>query len=233
MGFLLIQQPTFEQNGLQVKTYPFLTSPTFQKEVNKAFRQFKPALHANNKLCRAVRWGVLANDQILFSTRNTYQLSAKFNPEESGRTRIMDLIPDSLLCTPQIQQLIRDVFKTFHPEGNSYLHNYIVQLSAIRYAPTPSSACYPSPDMPYQDGFNNGIIVLNKTPNLTGGRTRIYNMNNQLLYEADLKAGQGVFVEDTRWKHQVEPMLINTQHSGANAPCHRDILIIRIDPAKR
>jgi hypothetical protein len=87
--------------------------------------------------------------------------------------------------------------------------------------------------MPHQDGFNNGIVVLNITPNLVGGTTRIYELSGDIRYEAVLSAGQGVFVQDDSWKHQVEPMLMDAQKSGPSAACYRDILIIRIDPAIR
>jgi hypothetical protein len=233
MTFTLLQQPTYKNDGLEIKSFDYLQDPEFKSQVASTYATFNPARNAKNTLCRAVRWGMFANDELTFSSKNTYQLDIDLNIIEGGRVRVMDLIPDELIQTSQVQSAVRDVFNTFYPDADSFNDTYIVQMSAIRYEPTPAQASYPSPDMPHQDGFNNGIIVLNVTPNIVGGNTRIYDLNNRLRYEARLTAGQGLFVEDKRWKNQVYPMLVDTCPSQPDKPCYRDILIIRIDPAKR
>lgn len=233
MTFRVIQQPDYQEHGLQIISYDYLQDDKFRSLAAEIYGGFHPAQNASNTLCRAVRWGVLLNDKVSFSGKNTYQLDADLNPEEAGRVRVMDLIPDEFVYSTPIQQLIRDVFSLYFPGESSFDEAYIVQMSAIRYQPTPEKACYPSPDMPHQDGFDNGIAVLNVTPNLVGGTTRIYDLNGNLCFEAKLSPGQAALVQDDRWKHQVEPMLVDTAIQGAEAQCYRDILIIRIDPAKR
>jgi hypothetical protein len=233
MAFRMLQQPDYQQDGLEIVSFGYLQDSAFCNTVADIYKTFNPAKNAKNELCRAVRWGMLLNDEFSFSRKNTYQLDANLNPLEAGRIRVMDIIPDELVQSVQIQSFIRDVFRLYYPDRSSFDDAYIIQMSAIRYQPTPEKACYPSPDMPHQDGFNNGIVVLNVTPNLVGGNTRVYDLDGNICYEAKLKAGQAVFVQDNRWKHQVEPMLIDTQVSEPDTPAYRDILIVRIDPAKR
>ncbi len=233
MTFSLLKNPTFQQDGVEVMDFNYLLNPLFQDIQLATYAEFTPARNATNDICRALRWGIYLNDQLQWSDNNQYQLSADLNPEEAGRARQMDLIPEALLRTPECERLIREMFKVFHPEGNSHKQAYVVQTSALRYQPTVAKTCYPSPDHPHRDGFNNGIVVLSRTPNLIGGQSRIYDLEGTPLFETQLQPGQGLLVEDTRYQHQVLPMLLDTSVAGAGEPAFRDILIVRIDPAQR
>ena len=233
MKLFAMEQPTFSVEGVEVRTASYLASSAVSELTDKTYKRFTPARNAVNPLCRALRWGVIINGQIHWTEKNTYQLSAKLNEEEGGSVRTMDLVPDSFLNHPNISRAINEIFETYFPEGSSSFEPFGVQISAIRYEPTLTKTCYPSPDRPHQDGFDNAIIVLNRTQNLVGGVTRVFSLDDKLLYEANLEAGQIVFVRDADYKHQVLPMMVDTQVHGPDAPCYRDILIVRITPVKR
>jgi len=225
-------QPKFQADGLEVMAFDYLiNTDEYQKLVKTVYSALTPARNAKNRLSRGLRWGILANNQVLWSTRNTYQLGVTLNPEEGGRVRTMDLLPNCFVEHPLTQRLIEDVFRVYYPNGDTSLQPYVVQVSGIRYQPTPQRACYPSPDAPHQDGFDSAIVVIDKTENLLGGHSRIYTLEDQLRYEAQLQPGQAMFVRDSQWKHQVCPMLQEVQIDPG--PCFRDILIVRIDPANR
>ena len=230
--FKLVQQPTFETDGVEIVNYEYLLSPSLQEMRKVAYGAFTPARNAKNGLCRGLRWGVLLDNVLRWSTRDSYQLSAEFNGEEAGRVRTMDLIPTKFLDHPAIRRVIDDVFSMYYPDTNRAQQPYIVQLSAIRYEPQHNRTCYPSPDAPHQDAFDNAIVVLGKTDNLIGGQSRVFTIEDEaLVYEANLEAGQALFVRDMDWKHQVLPMMQDV--SDGSGSCHRDILIVRIDPANR
>jgi len=229
----LKKQPSFDVEGVEIKTLHFLQSDDVKNLTNEIYSKFKPARNATNQICRSIRWGGFANNELHWNRNNSYRLSSVLNPDEKGNTRYMDLIPDEFLEHPAIQQLINVAYGVYHPGMCTEMDSYIVQLSALRYEPSVTQTCYPSPDRPHQDGFNNGIAVLNRTDNLIGGHTRIFDLDDQLIYETNLDSGQAVFVKDDAWKHQVLPMMVNTEIAGPDAPCHRDILIVRIDKAKR
>lgn len=230
--FHLLQQLSFSRDGLECVHVPNVLSPEFQRFVINTYMKFTPARNAKNKICRGLRWGTLANGKIYWSTNPVYQLSQDLQPEEGGKARTMDLIPTEFLDSKVVKELIELTFKTYHPEGDSNRQHYVVQVSALRYQPTLNQTCYPSPDMPHQDGFNNGIFVLYKSKGLLGGHSRVFSLELEALYETDLQAGDGIFIEDKKYFHQVLPMMVDSHLAESEEVC-RCILIIRIDPASR
>ena len=226
--------PCFEQDGVEVQSFVYLLDKRFQQIQNAIFSEFTPARNASNRNARGLRWGVLVNEQLQWTDKSTYQLSAALNPEEAGKVREMDLIPESFLRTLQIERLIRDVFELYFGDiGLSNKQSYLVQLSGIRYQPTVSTTAYPPPDYPHQDGSDNAIVVLRKSASILGGMSRIYTLDEDPLYEVNLDPGQALFVEDDRYKHQVLPMMLDTGEMSGNESNCRDILIVRINPARR
>ncbi len=230
--FTFLKNLTVAEDGLEKVNAATVLSPEFQQLVNNTYSQYSPARYSSNKIKRGVRWGILANDEISWSNKNTYQVSEELNPEEAGRVREIDQIPDTFLGSRVVRDLIDRTFHLYHPGASSNWQPYVVQLSALRYEPTLTDTCYPSPDAPHQDGFNNAIWVLQKTPGLTGGQSRIFSLDKKPLFETNLEAGDGLMIEDAKYFHQVLPMLVNSHTAKSDLVC-RDILIIRIDPATR
>lgn len=233
MNISFMKTPTFNDDGVEIKTLPFLQTEDVRQLTDDVYSDFTPARNAKNQLSRGVRWGVMVNGEVHWTKQNSYQLSAKLNEEEGGNVRIMDLVPDRFLKHDAIRCLINEAFQTYYPNECTELQAFGIQVSAIRYEPSVTKTCYPSPDRPHQDGFDNGIFVLNRTDNLIGGQTRVFTLEDQLMYEANLEAGQAVFVRDDSWKHQVLPMMVDTQVAGSETRCYRDILIVRITRIKR
>lgn len=232
MDMILLKPLYYGTDGVEVRTFPYLWDAAFQQQQAAVYQDLTPARNAANRNARGLRWGVLVNDSLHWTDKNTYRLPADLNSEEQGRVREMDLLPEPFLCLPQIERLVREVFAVYY--GNAQQNEaYIVQLSAIRYQPTVSTTAYPPPDHPHQDGSDNAIIVLRKAPSIMGGMSRLYTLDEKPLYEVSLEAGQGLFVEDERYKHQVMPMLLDTGLRRPGEPDARDIMIVRIDPARR
>lgn len=229
--FTLIEQPHFITDGVEIAEYDYLLDPAFCALQDRVYDALTPARNATNELCRGIRWGIWLGDTIQWSTKDTYQLGGSFNSEEEGRVRTMDLLPDEFVEHPLLRRVFHDVFDVYYPSVDRAAVPHMIQLSAIRYEPTPQRACYPSPDMPHQDEFDSAVVVLQKTPNLVGGQSRIYTTDERLRYEADLKPGQALLVRDEQWKHQVVPMTYGT--GTTRGRCLRDILIVRIDPVDR
>jgi len=228
-----LKQPSFEKDGLEIQTFPYLLEDAFQQTQDAVFSDFTPARNASNRNARGLRLGVLVNQQLHWTDKNTYQISAAFNSEEAGKVREMDLIPEAFLRTPQIERLIKEAFiLNFGDIAESNQQAYLVQLNAIRYQPTVSTTAYPPPDHPHQDGCDNTVVVLRKSPSILGGMSRVYTLDEDPLYEVNLAPGQALFVEDDRYKHQVLPMMLDTGKMSASENNCRDILIIQIDPVR-
>lgn len=232
MSIRLIDPPRFATHGVEIVSREYLLEPAFRAMQQEVYRALTPARNATNRLARGLRWGVLIDGAVRWTEDDEYALSAELNPEEGGRVRQMDLLPDRFVTSATIEQLVLDTFAIYHPDADSARTPFIVQMSAIRYQPSVERTCYPSPDAPHQDGFDNGIFVLARTANLAGGATRLFTLEGRPMYETMLAEGQGIHVADERWLHQVLPMTVDTS-LGDPACCYRDILIVRIDPASR
>lgn len=230
--FRLLKKMEYQQDGVEVVNITGVNSPEFQQSVLDTYLCFTPARNATSTICRGLRWGTLANGRVYWSDENVYQLDAKLNPIEGGKARVMDLIPTSFLKSAPVKEMLDVTFKTFHPNANSHKQHYVVQVSALCYETDLKKACYPTPDMPHQDGFNNAIFVLYKSKGLLGGQSRIYAMDGTPLFETELSVGNGIFVRDSQYLHAVVPMTTCSDNSDSEHVM-RCILIIRIDPSKR
>lgn len=228
----LLKNLSFLEDGIQVFENSTINDNEFQKQVEEVYSKFKPAVNAINPLHRAIRWGIKVKNQTIWLENNQYQVSANLNPEEKGAIRTMQLIPNDFLETPQVRAIINQTFEAFYPSSSTADRAYMVQLSSIRYQPTLEKTCEPSPNHPHQDGYDSAIWVLQKTPGLIGGYTRIFTANDgSPLYQLELKPGEGLLVSDKNYQHQVLPMLFDP-HSARDIAV-RDILIVRIDPVSR
>lgn len=232
MSIINLKRPNFKTDGFEIVRCDYLKDPEFQALQQRVYSKLSPARNATSELPRGIGWGVVLHGQTHWTSDDEYMLSAELNPEEAGRVRTMDRLPETFLTSEQMERLVIDTLAKYHPDADSHRRPYIVQVSAIRYNPTVTRTCYPSPDAPHQDGFNNGIFVLSRTENLVGGATRLFEIDGSPAFETMLDVGQGIYVEDKRWLHQVLPMMVNTS-IGDSEVCHRDIVIVRIDPAHR
>lgn len=118
--FTFLKNLTVAEDGLEKIHAPNVLSPKFQQLVNNTYSQFTPARYANNKIKRGVRWGILANAEITWTCKNTYQVSKELNPEEAGSVREIDQIPDTFLGSRVVRDLIDRTFHLYHPGASSH-----------------------------------------------------------------------------------------------------------------
>lgn len=228
-----LRLPTLEKEGVGVEEYKSLHSVQFNKIADAMYTKLKPARNANNKLNRGIRWGIYANDKIHWLERSTYSLPKDFNKEESGNTRQMDLIPIEFMEMLEVDQLIKSIFKTWSFPQDSSERAYEVQISAIRYRATLSEPAMPSPVVPHQDLVDGAIVLLNKSDNVLGGTTRVFDLDSNPLYEVDLEIGEALFVKDKEYLHQVSPILLDSKNYRPHMDATRDIMIVRFQPVGR
>jgi hypothetical protein len=226
---------TLKKDGFATLSFEGMALPDFQAEHQKIYGAFLPGENANNKLARAIRWGVFAHDQFIWFRRNSYRLSKRFNKEEDGNVRRFGLIPETYLRLPEIDLALRRTFAAWSFEQTTFERAYEVQLSAIRYEPTIAATAIPAPIFPHQDMVDGAVVVTAKTGHLMGGASRLYTVKDELpLYEIDLAVGEALLIRDTRLKHQVTPMMLATDARWRPGQrVFRDILIIRYQPLGR
>ncbi len=224
----LIDQPTLAQQGFQIQDFKYLRDADFQALSEATYGEFRPARNATNQNPRGLRWGIYAHDRIQWLGRNTYSLTEDENPEEGGRTRRMDLIPEEWLRRPECERLFREVFDGFGFEEGSDQRAYEIQLSAIRYAPAFGRSATPPPPYPHRDRIDGAIVVLTKR-GVIGGINRLFDNDERPLYEFELGDGQGVLLKDQELLHYVSDVQLAL---GAQSG-HRDILIVRFAPVGR
>lgn len=224
----LIQHPTLAEHGFAICDFAYLRDPTFQVVSEEVYRRLTPAKNATNQNPRGLRWGVFVNGQFHWLDRDSYSLTAQENPEEGGRVRRMDLIPTSLLRTPQCEQLFRETFDLFQFPDDSAVRAYEIQISAIRYAPKYGRSATPPPPFPHRDRVDGAIVVLKKH-GVIGGINRLFDNEERALYEFEMNEGNGFLIRDARLLHYVSDVQLAL---GAQEG-HRDILIVRFQPLGR
>ncbi len=230
----LLRTPTLNDDYFELVDYKELRNPEFVASQLAVYNDFAPGENASNKLSRGIRWGIYVNGEFIWLSRNEYHLDERFNPEERGKIRKFPLIPTGFLHRQEIVKLLNAVFARWGFIEDSYKRAYEVQLSAIRYEPSVAETALPSPMTPHQDQIDGAIVVLHKTKYLVGGVSRIYSLNENPLYEVDIKAGEALLVKDEKIKHQVTPILLNPSDTWRpGTPSFRDILIIRYQPVGR
>lgn len=103
----------FQSDGFIVADIPSIRTASFEAVQSEIYGGFTPGRNANNKLKRGVRWGVRTPDfKYIWTERSSYQLSAELNPEEEGRVREFDLVPDYYLERPEVLAVLEQVFNT-------------------------------------------------------------------------------------------------------------------------
>jgi len=221
----------FVEDGVSFDNFSDLQDPAFQSKHREVYGQFKPGKNAANKLCRGVRWGTMCRGKIQWLDRSSYSLSAGHNPEESGNVRHFDLIPTDYLDLPQVQTVLMQLFMTLMDKC-SFQNLIEVQLSAIRYEPTLEAIALPSPVIPHQDTVDGAIVVMSKSEGIVGGVTRLYSLDDMPLYEVDLQVGEALVLNDSRYKHQVTPMMVDIG-AWRHERVFRDVLLVRFQDVGR
>lgn len=231
---LALQPPRLATHGFQLGRYPALLDADYQRIEEEAFVKLKPGINASNQLARGTAWGVYVNGQISWQARNSYRLSAELNPEEGGRTRIFTPIDRALLDHPATMAMFLDIYDQWGFTESSFEVPYQVQLSAIRYEPTLAVPAMPSPVVPHQDAVDGVIVVMNKTSNLVGGLSRIYDLDGNPQWQVDLDPADALFVRDAAVLHQVTPILLEPGARWApGEPAYRDVLLVRFQRVGR
>ncbi|WP_410795875.1 2OG-Fe dioxygenase family protein [Parvularcula sp. LCG005] len=221
-------------DGFEVEFYPKLLDAEFSEAQRRAFYDLKVGKNSANRLLRGVRWGVYARDTFSWLQRNSYRLDSDKNPEEEGRTRYFSLMDEDFLCHPILTDVLRSCFSKHRFAESSYARAYEIQLSFIRYQPTLEQPALPSPIIPHQDAVDGTIIVLNKFGSLSGGLSRIYSLQNDPLFEIDLRTGESLFVVDSKIKHQVTPLQMEPDRDWRPGDlAFRDVMIVRYQPVGR
>jgi len=199
--------------------------------IEKEFHNLEPGENTKNKLDRGIRWGIIANNQKTWLQRNTYQLDDKFNQEESGNTRKFTLISDEFINHKVIDQLITNHFNKWRFEEGSDWRAYEVQVSLIGYKATWLETAIPAPAIAHQDMIDGSVTVLHREGDIEGGITRVFNLDGEMLVEADLHVGDSIFMVDSETKHLVTP--ISIPFGSCTGKARRLIMIIRFQPLGR
>lgn len=222
------------EDGFELGHIEAVKNPAYQTVQEAEYGAFTPGRNAKNKLQRGTRFGAYSCDDFSWQDRNTYSLPAELNEEEGGAVREFDQISDDFLGHPTTEAVLRGVFNTWRFEKSSHQQLYQVQLSAIRYEPTIETPAWPSPVAPHQDMVDGAIVVLNRTENIVGGQSRIYDLDRRPLVQMDLAIGDILFVRDAEVLHQVTPLLLEPGPNwSAGKRSYRDVLLVRFQPVGR
>lgn len=234
----------FSDDGVVVLDEESIRSQEFERIHKKVYGEFKPGKNAANKLCRGIRWGVRvpnyegsnsgSDTKYSWTNRSSYSLSEKLNPEEKGRIREFNLIPNDYLEREEVIGVMEKVFNTLFSnnlESEKY-YAHEVQLSAIRYEPTIAATALPSPLIPHQDQVSGGIALMAKTLAIEGGLTRVYKLCEMPVFELDLNVGNIFVIDDERWLHQVTPIQVAAPRSCGERQ-YRDVLLVRFERISR
>lgn len=228
-----LSQPDLTRDGIQLGHYQSVLSPEYQAIQRSAYSRLKPGVNASNQLARGVAWGVYVNGEIIWQERNSYSLPAELNPEEGGRIRLFELLDPTFLQHPVTVATLKDIWATWDFSESTYEAIYQVQVSGIRYEPTLTTPAMPSPVIPHQDAVDGVILCLSKTPHLTGGHSRIYDLNRNPLWEVRMEPGDALYVRDAAVLHQVAPVLLDPGPRWVGQPCYRDVLLVRFQRVGR
>lgn len=229
-----LKAPTIADDGFAVKHIDLIKADDFQEVAKRTYETFEVGQHSKNKLKRGIAWGTLVNGQYHWHNRDTYQLSSDFNSEEGGQVRTFVKSGLDFLNHPVLIAALNNVFEEWGFPTSSFERAYEVQLGQIRYEPTIIETALPSPLFPHQDEIDGAIIVLSKEGDLVGGRSRLYTLDDQPLYELDLDVGDALFVRDAKLKHQVTPMMLEpTKKWTIGDRAYRDVVLVRFQPIGR
>lgn len=229
-----VRAPSLKDDGFMLGHFSGVYDHSFCALQDKEYSNMRPGENAWNTLCRKTIWGAYLSDTFVWSDRREYSLSAEKNPEEGGAVRVFDTLSTEFLTHPTTEELLRAVFHAWSFEKDSYQQLYQVQMSAIRYEPTFDQPAMPSPVKPHQDEVDGAIVLLEKTDNIVGGKSRLYDLDQRPLVELDLAKGDILFVRDAEVLHQVTPLLLepgSEWHLGQRV--YRDVLLTRFQPVGR
>lgn len=229
-----IRQADLITDGYMLARFGDITNSSYESLQSSEYDNMRPGRNAANQLARKVAWGAYLDDTFLWSDREAYRLPKELNAEEGGRVRLFDTLSREFLEHPITENLLRCVFNAWSFEKDSSEQLYQVQLSAIRYEPTFENPAFPSPVEAHQDMVDGVIVVLNKTENLIGGTSRLYNLDKEPLVELDLAVGDMLFVKDDAIMHQVSPILLMPgERWHPKERVYRDVLLIRFQAVGR
>ena len=217
-----------KRNFFTTHDFAGLQAPGFDALARETYANFAPARNSDSPNPRGLRWGVFANDEFIWSQRNTYHLGKEVHPEQGDVVRTMDLIPEHFLRRPEIEDFLRESFQVWGFAWDSHEVPFEIQLSALGYVPTLARTATPMPDRPHQDGVDGTIVVLSRE-NVIGGFSRVWTLDEELVAEIDLEVGQGVSVKDDRVLHSVS----NIQLAFGATSGHRHVLVARFRPLTR
>lgn len=230
----LVRPATLDQDGYMISRFADIEDAAFNALQEAEYAHMRPGRNAKNQLERKTGWGAYLNDSFVWSDREEYSLPAKLNEEEGGTVRFFDPLSRDFLSHPITEDLLRAVFNAWDFEKDSAVQLYQIQLSAIRYEPTFDKPALPSPIEPHQDLVDGAIVLLSKTPNLIGGTSRLYDLDQRPLVELDLDVGDILFVRDADVLHQVTPLqLAPGTRWSLEERAYRDVLLIRFQAVGR
>lgn len=229
-----LRAPSISEDGFAAKHLEEIKSSDFQDVAKRTYDTFTVGENSSNKLKRGIAWGTYVNDSFHWHDRDTYQLSAKLNPEENGHVRTFVRSGQDFLHHPALESALRKVFSEWGFSATSFQRAYEIQLGQIRYEPTITEPALPSPMIPHQDQIDGAIVVLRKEGDLVGGLSRLYALDDTPLFELDMGVGDALFVKDHMLKHQVTPLMLEPSASwSVGDRAYRDVLLVRFQPIGR
>lgn len=220
--------------GFTTRHYAAVNDPEYQAVQQAAFDKLEVGRNAKNELLRGTSWCGFVKGHFHWLDRQTYRLDAKYNSEEAGAVRHFVLADDEFLAHPTTESILKDAAARLLP-GVDSAHALIQgQLSLIRMAPTLDKPALPSPIAPHQDEVDGAIVLMNRTGDVTGGVSRIYDLAGSPRYELTLNQGDALFVKDDAVLHQVSPVVLEPSSGWKPGDAaHRDVLLIRFQVVGR
>lgn len=135
--------------------------------------------------------------------------------------RIFDFIDESVLKSEFIINFIGQISSYAYLDKNDInIKNINVSLHQVRQICYPGIESHNSPEGIHRDGADYIVsaFIINKS-NISGGNSIIYDKNKKEIFKKELNEYEGIFQEDKKLWHYVEPI-----NSINNKIGYRDIL---------
>lgn len=155
-----------------------------------------------------------------------YFQSENYNLFAGGIRRELAPLRDSTTRNRFLHELIRVDFQQFNIEYGRIQHPWVVGIHQIRIIAQVEFHGKPTPEGVHQDGHEIFAVHLIARDNISGGVTRVFDLERNLLNEFTLlNPLDSYYIEDSRVMHEVTP--IQVVHGEKQAI--RDVLIVEYD----
>jgi hypothetical protein len=187
-------------------------------ELQNSFNKIPLDKYYSNQRNRAFSLLKVNNSIEVIGNLNFYQ-SSKYNNYNGNLLREYDNISNTILDNNSFKDIILTfnniVSKEFNKENN------YIQIHKIRvYANKNSTDLIP--EGIHQDGFNMIAICCISRKNITGGVSRIYDKDKNIIYSKQLQEGEMIIINDIKNYHDVTNIeLIDKEKVG-----YRDIIVL-------